>query len=79
MGKSKKNATVGAVNAELFRQFTARRLADRVAELKGFEPGTEEFAKARRAAIDAAETDAIGDYAGVVEADALALSLARED
>lgn len=79
MSKSKNNATVGAVNADIFRQLTARRLADQVAALKGFEPGTEEFGEARRYAIDAAETDAMSDYAGMVEADALALSLARED
>lgn len=76
--KSVKHATMGAINAELFRQLTARRLADQVAELKGFKLGTAEFAKARRAAIDAAETDAMGDYAGMAERDALVISMARE-
>lgn len=79
MSKSKNNATVGAVNADIFRQLTARRLADQVAALKGFEPGTEEFGEARRYAIDAAETLALDDYAGLVERDAIVISLARED
>lgn len=79
MSKKKMHATMGAVNAELFRQLTARRLAERVAELEGHERGTEGFCKARVNAIDAAETLALDDYAGLVERDAIVITLARED
>lgn len=63
MSKKKMHATMGAVNAEL----------------EGHERGAEGFCKARVNAIDAAETLALDDYAGLVERDAIVISIARED